>query len=162
MTSAARPVGPYAPFRPRGTRVMCLILLVVTLVGAGLILRRLATLNSDTFTETISVIGVAVLAVLFLLRVATIRAIPDRAGLMVRNIILTDHLGWEQMVAVHLGERSWAQLDLADGTTLSVMAIQRSDGAYGRHEAQRLASLVAAHEGRETGGVDPSDTTGKE
>lgn len=142
--------------------MVCLVLLAVTLVGAGLILHRLAGLDSDSFTETISVVGVTALAVLFLLRVVTIRAIPDRQGLMVRNIIFKDYLRWEEVVAVHLGERSWAQLDLGDGTTLSVMAIQRSDGAYGRAQAARLAALVTAHEGREAGGVDPGDPGSQE
>ena len=37
-------------------------------------------------------------------------------------------------------------LDLADGDTLAVMAIQGADGERGRVEATRLATLVAEHE----------------
>lgn len=41
------------------------------------------------------------------------------------------------------------QLDISDGTVLSVMAVQRADGTYARAEASRLAALVSAHEGRD-------------
>ena len=37
------------------------------------------------------------------------------------------------------------QLDLADGETLGVMAVQRADGASADAEAARLAALAAAH-----------------
>ena len=33
-------------------------------------------------------------------------------------------------------------LDLDDGDTLAVMAIQKADGAFGRAEAGRLSALV--------------------
>lgn len=157
MTQPDR-TGPRRAFRPRASRVVCLVLLVGTIAGAGVILRLLGELDLLPSTESISVVVVALILVVFLLRVVTIRAIPGANSLMVRNIVLTHDVPWEQILAVHLGERSWASLDLADGTTLSVMAIQRSDGDYGRKEAGRLAALVAIREAGEGGGPDPGDT----
>ncbi len=43
------------------------------------------------------------------------------------------------------GGNPWALLDLDDGETMSVMAVQRADGEHGETEAQRLATLVALH-----------------
>ena len=45
-----------------------------------------------------------------------------------------------------VGRRAkYLTLDLDDGDTLAVMAIQKADGERGRAEASRLAGLVAAH-----------------
>ena len=44
------------------------------------------------------------------------------------------------------GQAEAWQLDLSDGTTLAVMAIQSADGEYGRREASRLAALITLNE----------------
>ena len=43
------------------------------------------------------------------------------------------------------GGEPWVTLDLADGDTLAVMAIQRADGEDAVAEARRLATLVDVH-----------------
>ena len=68
---------------------------------------------------------------------------PDGAGLTVRNLLLTRRVEWAEIVSVRFGQgRPWVSLDLADGTTLAVMAIQAADGARAAREARRLATLV--------------------
>lgn len=63
-----------------------------------------------------------------------------------RNLVHRRRLAWAEIVSVRFGHgRPWVQLDLADGTTLAVMGIQRSDGALANREARRLATLVARH-----------------
>ncbi len=63
-----------------------------------------------------------------------------------RNVIYTRRLAWPQIVSVRFGSGdAWVRLDLADGSTLAVMGIQRADGARGEAESRRLAALVQAH-----------------
>ncbi|PIE26816.1 MAG: hypothetical protein CSA58_07785 [Micrococcales bacterium] len=89
-------------------------------------------------------VGLLIAAVLY--RQATVAAIPSATGLRVRNLIHTTSLEWAQIVNVRLGDDPWVRLDLSDGDTLSVMGIQRADGAqHTRTEATRLAELVALH-----------------
>jgi hypothetical protein len=70
--------------------------------------------------------------------------VPDATGIVVRNLLVTTHVDWAQIVSVRFGQgRAWVQLDLADGDTLAVMGVQRADGAFAEQEARRLATLVA-------------------
>ncbi|MBW3086063.1 hypothetical protein KEM60_02274 [Austwickia sp. TVS 96-490-7B] len=82
----------------------------------------------------------------FLWRYATIKALPSREGIVVRNLLITRHLSWSQVVRVQFGGGApWARLDLDDADTVAVMAIQKADGAHGRVLAGRLAALVHVH-----------------
>lgn len=81
----------------------------------------------------------------FLLRYATIRAVPDDDGLTVRNLLLTRRVRWEDVEGVRFDEGApWVVLDLHDGDELAVMAVQRADGEVARGEAGRLAALLDA------------------
>jgi hypothetical protein len=91
-------------------------------------------------------LGAAIAA--FLLRYATIRAVPDARGLTVRNLVVTRRVAWADVVEVRFPDGApWVSLELTDDDELAVMAIQRADGAAGRAEAHRLAALVAARRG---------------
>lgn len=89
--------------------------------------------------------AIGVLVAIVVLRVGSIRAraLPD--VLEVRNIGRTRRYAWAQILAVdfrpELGA-PWAQLDLSDGTTATVMAVQASDGEAGARAAERLRILV--------------------
>jgi hypothetical protein len=79
-------------------------------------------------------------------RFAGVRADATEAGLRVRNLVVRRDLEWAQVVEVRFPDGDpWVTLDLSDGDTLPVMAIQRADGARGRSEASRLSTLVALH-----------------
>lgn len=81
-----------------------------------------------------------------LARLAMVRAVPSASGLTVRNIVNTHELDWAQIVDVRFPDgEPWVSLNLSDGDTLAVMAIQRADGEHGRREATRLSTLVALH-----------------
>jgi len=94
-------------------------------------------------------LGVLVMAALIgwlMSRYARIEAIPSEAGLAVRNLFYTRQLAWAQIVAVRFDDGApWVVLDLADGDTLSLLAIQRADGARAVEAARRLATLVVVH-----------------
>jgi hypothetical protein len=134
----------YAPFRPVKARWVSLgvgAATVVILTGVALALPPTVPV-----ADRVGLILTGLLVAWFALRQAGVRALPSRSGLTVRNLFLGRELEWAEIVSVRFGpDRPWVQLDLADGDTLSVMAIQRSDGARAQTEARRLATLVAAN-----------------
>lgn len=76
-------------------------------------------------------------------RVGAIEARPSQKGLTVRNIFSTHFYEWNQIIDAHLPlSSSWAVLDLNDGTTTSVMAIQHSDAGRAQNEINRLRTLI--------------------
>ena len=80
------------------------------------------------------------------------RVTAEQASLVVVNGFRTHRLEWEQVLGVHLPAGApWATLDLADGTSLSAMGIQGSDGQRARRQVVELRGLIEAHAGREPG-----------
>ncbi|GAA6526687.1 hypothetical protein IDVR_24830 [Intrasporangium sp. DVR] len=89
--------------------------------------------------------GVGVVIAALAWRYASIVAVPSRAGLTIRNLLLTRTLEWPEVVGIQFGGgEPWVSLDLQDGDTLAVMAIQKADGAAADREASRLAALIEA------------------
>ena len=90
-----------------------------------------------------ALVGVAI--ALLLWRFASIRAVPTRESLTVRNLFTTRTVSWQDVLDVRFaGGDPWVTLQLSDTDTLAVMAIQKADAEYGRAEAGRLAALVQA------------------
>jgi hypothetical protein len=78
-------------------------------------------------------------------RYASIVAVPSRAGIVVRNLVLTRTLTWPEVVGIQFGGgEPWVTLDLDDGDSVAVMAIQKADGPVAGREASRLAALIQA------------------
>jgi hypothetical protein len=70
-------------------------------------------------------------------------AYADR--LVVVNGYVRHEFAWPQIVAARLPPGApWVTLDLADGETASVLAIQGSDGDRARRAVRELKALVAA------------------
>ncbi len=145
----ARP-DPYAVMRPRWGRMVAFA--VAGLVMAGAIYGAVTVPGQEAQKDDWSA-GDRVLMVLLggavawlLWRFGRIEAQPTREGLRIRNLMVTRDLKWTEIVRVQFsGGLPWASIDLADTETLAVMAIQKSDGAYGRALAARLAALVQVH-----------------
>lgn len=145
------------PFRPRAARTVAWILAV--LVAGGVItievLAAVGSLPAWGWVDRISSFAFFGAGIWLIWRQATVRAVPGDEGLKVRNLVYTRHVTWEEIVRVSFARgRPWVHLDLSDGSTLAVMAIQGADGDYGVQEARRLAALVAEHEGEERGRTD--------
>ena len=71
------------------------------------------------------------------------RVVAEESGLTVVNGYKRHVYEWAQVVAVRLPQGApWATLDLADGTTVSVLAIQGSDGDRARAAVRGLRSLI--------------------
>ncbi len=138
---------PFAVFRPTRGRVVASVLAVAAIVVFGLV----GLLVSDTPVTRWTPVDRLLLAsigwgmALMFLRYATIKAVPTREQLLVRNLFRTRRLEWAQIVSVSFGMgMPWPTLELDDFDTVAVMAIQRADGRRSEAEAARLAALVRA------------------
>lgn len=134
----------HAPVRPLRSRRIALAVAGFELVAFGALI--VASGDALGWSDRAGFVLLAGALAWFLWRLASVAAVPGPEGLLVRNILVTRELVWAQIVSVRFGGGNpWALLDLADGDTLAVMGIQRSDGARAQAEATRLATLVALH-----------------
>jgi hypothetical protein len=142
------PDDPYRPFRPRAARwvsAVVAVIYVAVLLAMAFVVPTYATVTV-AWLDRLGFALVAAGGAWLLLRHAGVRADPSPEGLTVRNLATTRTVTWPEVVSVRFGHgHPWVQLDLADGETLAVMGVQRSDGAYAVAEARRLATLVARH-----------------
>lgn len=140
----------HAPFRSRRGRVVgwvsAIAQALVLLVAATALSGEAGWLDRLGFLVVAAGIGWG------LVRLAEVAADADESGLVVRNVLLTRRVGWSEIAGIRFGNGDpWVLLDLTEGDTLAVMAIQRADGAFGRAQARRLATLVALHRGERAG-----------
>jgi hypothetical protein len=146
-TPARRDPDPLAPFRPRRGRAVALGAAASSIVvfGAIAVLMPTETLGHWGPADRLMLFGIGVVLALVAWRYASILAVPSRAGLVVRNLVVTRSLEWAEIVGVQFGGgEPWVSLDLEDGDTVAVMAIQKADGDVADREASRLAALVQA------------------
>jgi hypothetical protein len=144
----------YATFRPRFARVAGAITGTVVLVGCVVI----AVAGTGPEFDVRQRVGIVVFGALCAWLVWMLVGVSARVSpheLTVRNIVRKRTLEWPEVVAVRFArDDPWVTLDLADGRTIAVMAVQRADGARGVREANRLARLV------ELNGEAPDATPG--
>jgi hypothetical protein len=96
--------------------------------------------------DQLALVGLGLGIAAFLGRYASIKAVPNDAGLVVRNLMLTRTVAWDEIIEVRFPDGApWVTVELDDGDELAVMAIQRADGQVARDEALRLARLVDRH-----------------
>ncbi|MBE8146377.1 PH domain-containing protein [Brevibacterium casei] len=136
----------FAAFRPRQVRVIGIVGAIALFVGFAVLSVALFVVDWRPW-HLIDMVWMNLLGILFggAPRVADIQARPDRTGLTVRNIVRTRHVKWSEIVGVtfsRVGDDPWPILDLADGSTCAVMAIQHADGPRAHEEVARLRMLV--------------------
>jgi hypothetical protein len=91
--------------------------------------------------STIVFLGLCYAAVGYAL--ARSRVVAQETGLVVVNGYRKHVYDWAQVVAIRLPTGApWATLDLADGTTVSVLAIQQTDGDRARGAVRGLRALI--------------------
>ena len=152
-TAAGGGRDPHRPFRARAARIVGTVLAAAVLIMMSTIavllpgpVRGQAAGMGLSTVDRIGILAFGVAVAWVLLRHAGVRADPDDDGLTVRNLLLTRRVEWVEIVSVRFGAgRPWVLLDLADGSTLAVMAVQSADGRHGTAEARRLATLVDVH-----------------
>ena len=71
------------------------------------------------------------------------RVTAEMDALVVVNGFRTRRLAWEQVIAIRLPDGApWATHDLADGTTISAMAFQGSDGTRASDGVRQVRALI--------------------
>jgi len=138
----------HAPFRPRRARFSALAIAAAQFALLAVIAVLLPGTGPVAFQwyDRLGVVAVGGAVAWFLSRFALLEATPSETGLRVRNLFVVTDLEWAQIVTVRFGGGGpWVTLDLSDGDTLAVMAVQRADGEHGAAEARRLATLVELH-----------------
>ena len=102
-----------------------------------------ATRDSVTPFQRGTVIAVGLLTFAVLYALIRSRVDAEMDCLIVVNGYRRHRYEWAQVVGVHLPPGApWVTLDLADGTTVSAMGIQSSDGARARTAYRELRWLV--------------------
>ena len=141
---------PSLPYRvrPLGVRIAVAAVLVGLLVVCAAVWVGFGEETRAKFT----LFQISTLIVLGLLIAATGHAVGRsrldvRAdGLTVVNGYRTHHYEWAQIVAFRLrGGAPWAELDVSDGTTVSVFGVQASDGPRAREAVRDFRRLLAQH-----------------
>ena len=126
--------------RPRMVRLAAYTTAVIVLAGmiAGAVL-----ITSFQLGGRVSLIAIGVLMAVFCHLEASVRVVARPTVLEVRNLMRTRTLEWPEVVGISfpMGD-PWAHLDLADGSTLPLQAIQRYDGKRAIAAAHRLQDLV--------------------
>jgi hypothetical protein len=138
----------FAPFRPRRGRLSAVVSAVTSVVVFGVVAAVLpgpAQAGNTRLGDRVFFLAIGLALAAGLWRFAAVRAVPTREALTVRNLVLTRTVEWRSISDIRFsGGDPWVSLDLDDGDTVAVMAIQRADGELGRAEAGRLAALVQA------------------
>ena len=133
-------------YRPRGARIAAGVA-AVTLVAAMAVLWLLLSADARagfTVSQRITLLGFLAAHVAVLYAVYRTSARADENGLTVVNGYRVHRYEWAEVVRVSLGpHRPWALLDLADGSTASVMAIQSADKQLAARSVRELASVLA-------------------
>jgi 4-amino-4-deoxy-L-arabinose transferase-like glycosyltransferase len=133
-------------WRPLGVRIMLWVvgtlliaLLVAVWFGLGDDIR-----SQFTVWQRITLVLFGVLLFITYYGLLRCKVVARADGLQVVNGYRTRRFEWSQVIGLSLPRGApWATLDLSSGTTVSVMAVQGSDGARARQAARELRVLIA-------------------
>ncbi len=133
-------------FRPLGVRIAVYLFGGLLVLTAAVIWFTFPQSVRDQFTlfqrSTLVVLSAGFLAVGY--GMARSRVEATDAGLRIINGYKVHFFEWNEVLAVSLRPGSpWAVLDLSDGTSVSAVGIQGSDGNRARRQVAELRRLVA-------------------
>lgn len=146
--SGVAPVTLPHTWRPHGVRVAASVLgaMLVALVVVVWIAWGEETRAAFTWGQRATLIGLGLLGFVAWHALVRTRVSADATGLTVVNGYRRRQFEWSQVVAVNLRRGApWAGLDLSDGTSISMVGIQGSDGQRAVRAVQELRALVAAN-----------------
>ncbi|CAN5311733.1 PH domain-containing protein [soil metagenome] len=132
-------------FRPFGVRIAVYLFGGLLVLVTAVIWFTFPQSIRDQFTAfqrgTVIALGLGFLALGWGLARSRVEA--RDSGLNVVNGYRSRTFEWNEVLAVTLRAGSpWAVLDLSDGTTVSAIGIQGSDGARATRQVRELRSLV--------------------
>ena len=135
-------------WRPFGARLAALVAAVALSVAVASLWLMLSDEVQAKFSlfQRLTLLGVFAVILILLNGIFRTSAVADSSGLTVTNGYKVRRYEWAQILRVSLHRnRPWALLDLSDGSTLPVMAIQVSDGDRARLAARELVTVIAEH-----------------
>lgn len=135
-------------FRPYFVRLVAVVVAVSLVVAAAVLWFAIPAEErarlSGAQSWTLLAVLVGLLGAVYGL--GRTRLVADADGLTIVNVFRRHRLAWAQVLAVNLRRGDpWVYLDIDDGTTVAVMAIQSADGARGRRALTELRVLVERH-----------------
>jgi hypothetical protein len=141
---------PLLSVRPRIVRTLTVILAPATTLAFAALSIYLETIGWRSWhvfdIVWMNYLGLAFGLIIWRLGAIRVRAYPD--GLHVRNLFSSRTVPWTAIVGVHMhpaGTSPWAVLDLGDGTTFALHAIQVSEGERAQEACRELRRLVDVH-----------------
>ena len=145
-----RPQAPSLPhtWRPFGVRIAVGVLggLLLAVVAVVWIAFDDATRAQFTVLEriTLVLIGLMLFAAYYALMRCKVSASEE--GLTIVNGYRRRTYEWSQVIQVSLRRGApWGTLDLSDGTTVSIMGVQGSDGVRARRAVREIRATIAAN-----------------
>jgi hypothetical protein len=135
-------------WRPFGARVAAAVAgsLLLVLVVAVWVLLSSEQRSTFSLTQRGTLVGLGILGFVAWYALMRSRVSADDRGLTVVNGYRRQEFEWSQVVAVNLRRGApWAGMDLSDGTSISMVAIQGSDGQRAVRAVRQLRRLVAEH-----------------
>ncbi len=135
-------------WRPFGARLAALVAAVALSVAVASLWLMLSDEVQAKFSlfQRLTLLGVFAVILILLNGIFRTSAVADPSGLTVTNGYKVRRYEWAQILRVSLHRnRPWALLDLSDGSTLPVMAIQVSDGDRARLATRELVTVIAEH-----------------
>jgi hypothetical protein len=133
-------------WRPYGARVAAVVLGGLLLVLAIVVWLALGDDLRSRFTvlQRVTLVGLGGLAFVAWYALMRCRVSADEHGVTVVNGYRRRAFEWSQVVGVNLRRGApWAGMDLSDGTSISMVAIQGSDGQRAVRAVRQLRHLVA-------------------
>jgi hypothetical protein len=146
--SPSTPVALPHTWRPLGVRLALLlvgtlltVLVVAVWIGIGADIR-----SQFTPFQRATLVIIAILLFVTYYALVRCKVVADETGLSVVNGYRTRRFEWSQLIGISLPRGApWATLDLSDGTSVSVMGIQGSDGARARRALHEVRACIAAN-----------------
>lgn len=141
-------------YRPRGVRLATIGFGAALFLTVAVIWFAFPADIRAQFTpfQRLTVVGMGLGLLVMGHALARCRIEVREEGLTVVNGYRTHRLDWGHVVDASLRPGNpWVVLDLSDGTTVSALGIQGSDGRLAHRQARELRRLIEAHAGQEPG-----------
>ncbi len=132
-------------WRPMGVRLAVLgfALILIIVCAAAWFGFDASVRERFTFLQRATLFGFGAGSAFVGWALARARVTAEMESLVVVNGVRRHEFAWEEVLAVHLAPGApWATLDLANGTTVSAMAFQGSDGRRAQHDVRQLRALI--------------------
>lgn len=136
-------LGRWHPIGPRIVGIVVFLSLLVVCTVTWFAIGAEVRSHFSLFQRiTLVLIGVAIFVILWALGRSSVEAWSDKV--VVVNGFKRREFAWAQIVSINMPAGApWVTLDLADGSTVSAMGIQGSDGAQARNAVRSMRSLLA-------------------